>query len=81
MDDFDALGQKIKGKAQKVKGQIQQDTSDRNDFGGKIKGGISKAKGEINDKVADLKIKNDRNNKDIILNTDANDSLIDRDEI
>jgi hypothetical protein len=54
MNDSDALAQKAKGKLQKAKGELQQET------GHGVKGGVAKAKGEVNDKMADLKLKANR---------------------
>jgi hypothetical protein len=60
MGELGDLGQKVKGKLQKVKGNIQQNTSSSDDFGAKIKGGVSKIKGELNETAADVKINSRR---------------------
>ncbi len=60
MGEFGDLGQKMKGKLQKVKGNIQQNTSASDDFGTKIKGGVSKIKGTLNETAADIKINSRR---------------------
>jgi hypothetical protein len=65
MIDTEAIEQKIKGKLQKVKGEVEQKTSHDDDLGMKIKGGISKIKGTVNEKAADLKMDIDRKKKDV----------------
>ncbi len=45
------VNQKLKGKAQKVKGQVQQE------MGQGVKGGITKIKGHLNETLADIKLK------------------------
>jgi hypothetical protein len=56
MGYFDDVGQKMKGKLQKAKGNLQQDLSARDDIGMKVKGGISKLKGSFNETAADIKM-------------------------
>lgn len=56
MGDLQDFGQKVKGKLQKVKGEVQIKTSADDDFSTKIKGGISKVKGSLNDTAADFKL-------------------------
>lgn len=53
MGELNAIGQKIKGKAQKVKGDIEMNSDN---LGDKVKGGISKIKGSVNDTMADAKL-------------------------
>lgn len=50
MSDLDDIGQKIKGKAQQVKGEFNQQR------GQGLKGGFQKLKGKVNEAIADEKI-------------------------
>jgi hypothetical protein len=60
MGTIDDLGQKVRGKLQKAKGNIQLNTSRDTDIGMKFKGGVSKVKGELNDSMASMKLRNRR---------------------
>lgn len=59
MNDLDAVRQKIKGKAQQLQGEINQQS------GNTVKGGIQKLKGKVNESIADVKLKakNGRKNR------------------
>lgn len=59
MNNLDAVGQKLKGKAQQLQGEINQQS------GNNIKGGMQKLKGKANESMADarLKMKNGRKNR------------------
>jgi len=59
----DDIGQKVKGKVEKVKGEFNQQR------GKGIKGGYQKIKGSINETIADTKLKN-RTNRDPRLGSD-----------
>lgn len=50
MSDVDDIGQKIKGKAQQLKGDFNQER------GQNIKGGVQKLKGKVNETIADAKL-------------------------
>lgn len=63
MADLGDIGQKIKGKLQKTKGSIQQNTS--NHPADKLKGGMSKLKGSVNEGIADLKINSGRRRRPV----------------
>jgi uncharacterized protein YjbJ (UPF0337 family) len=65
---MNAVTQKLKGKAQKAKGEYQKRT------GHGIKGGISRAKGELNEKIGDARLKMDRKARE---NRDADEGLWD----
>ena len=51
MSDLDDIGQKIKGKAQQLKGEMNQER------GRGVKGGLQKLKGKVNETIADAKLK------------------------
>lgn len=57
MRNNNALGQKFKGKVQKLKGGFQQAT------GHEIKGAINKMRGSANDAIADIKLNNRRRSR------------------
>ena len=57
MGALDDLGQKLKGKAQQVKGEFNQER------GQGLKGGIQKLKGKVNETVADAKLKSRENRR------------------
>lgn len=63
MGTLDDLGQKLKGKAQQVKGDFNQER------GQGLKGGIQKLKGKVNETVADSKLKS-RQDRDLDRNRD-----------
>jgi uncharacterized protein YjbJ (UPF0337 family) len=56
MGDLKDVGQKIKGKAQQVQGELNQERGEG------LKGGIQKLKGKANEAMADTKLKT-RNEK------------------
>jgi uncharacterized protein YjbJ (UPF0337 family) len=57
MGDLTDVGQKIKGKYQKIKGDIQQDS------GSPLSGTVEKIKGSLNEGFADTKLRSRRNTK------------------
>jgi uncharacterized protein YjbJ (UPF0337 family) len=52
MNDLDDIGQKIKGKAQQLSGEIKNQTGD------KMGGPWDKIKGNVNETIADIKMQN-----------------------
>lgn len=60
MSDVHPIAQKVKGKLQKAKGNLQQNLSGRDDVGTKVKGGVSKIKGSLNESIADLRLSSKR---------------------
>lgn len=54
MGDFSNLAQKVKGKYQKAKGELHQESGDP------LKGTLEKVKGGINEGIADSKLKSRR---------------------
>lgn len=51
MGDLGDIGQKLKGKAQQLKGDFNQERGEG------LKGGIQKLKGKANESIADAKLK------------------------
>lgn len=58
MSLLDDVGQKVKGKVEKTKGEVNQQQGEG------IKGGMQKIQGEVDDTMADAKLKNRADRED-----------------